>query len=52
MARLSKNTPAMWDTWSFDPQPRILERGKSTHSSILAQGIHGLYSQGSQEWDT
>ena len=37
MAQLVKNPPAMWETWvpslsSEDP----LEKGKATHSSILA----------------
>ena len=37
MAQLVKNTPAMWETWVQslgweDP----LEKGKATHSSILA----------------
>ena len=40
-----KNLPAIWETrvrslgWE-DP----LEKGMVTHSSILAWGIHGLYS--------
>ena len=37
MAQLGKNLPAMWETWARslgleDP----LEKGKATHSSILA----------------
>ena len=41
MAQLVKNLPAVWETWVRslgweDP----LERGKATHSSILAWRIH------------
>ena len=45
VAQLVKNPPAMWETgvqslgWE-DP----LEKGKTTHSSILAWRIQGLYS--------
>ena len=40
VAQLVKNLPAMWETWVRslnweDP----LEKGKATHSSILAWGI-------------
>ena len=40
-----KNTPAMWETWVWslgweDP----LQKGKVTHSSILAWESHELYS--------
>ena len=40
MAQLAKNPPAMWETWVLslgweDP----LEKGKATHSSILAWRI-------------
>ena len=40
VAQLVKNPPAMWETWVWswsweDP----LEKGKATHSSILAQRI-------------
>ena len=44
MAQLVKNLPAMWETWVLslgweDP----LEKGKATHSSILAWRIvHGV----------
>ena len=45
MAQLVKNPPAMWDTWAWslgweDP----LEKGKATHSSILAWKfyVHGV----------
>ena len=45
MAQLVKNLPAMQETWVRslgweDP----LEKGKATHSSILAGKFHGLYS--------
>ena len=54
VAQLVKNPPAMQETWVRylgweDP----LEKGKATHSSILAQRINGLYSPwGHKEWDT
>ena len=32
VAQLVKNPPAMWETWG----PGLLEKGKATHSSILA----------------
>ena len=45
VAQLAKNLPAMWETWVSslgweDP----LEKGKATHSSIVAREFHGLYS--------
>ena len=45
VAQLVKNLPAMQETWVQslsweDP----LEKGKATHSSILAREFHGLYS--------
>ena len=45
VAQLVKNLLAMWETWVpslgwEDP----LEKGKATHSSILAGEFHGLYS--------
>ena len=53
VAQLGKNLPAMWETciqslgWE-DP----LEKGKATHSSILAGEFRGLYSpKGRQESD-
>ena len=55
MAHLvKKNLPAMWKTWVRSlGQEDPLEKGKTTHSSILAWGIHGLYSpRGGKEWDT
>ena len=44
VAQLVKNSPAMQEAWVQslgweDP----LEKGKATHSSILAWRIHGLY---------
>jgi len=45
VAQLINNPPAMWETWV---QPLDwegpLEKGKATHSSILAWRFHGLYS--------
>ena len=45
VAQVVKNLPAMWETWVQslgwkDP----LEKGKATHSSVLAGEFHGLYS--------
>jgi len=58
VTQLVKNLPAMWETWVQslgweDP----LEKGKVTHSSILASILHGefhgLYSPwGCKELDT
>ena len=54
VAQLVKNLPAMQETWVQslgweDP----LEKGKATHSSILAEEFHGLYSPwGHKESDT
>ena len=54
VAQLVKNLLAMQKTWVRslgweDP----LEKGKATHSSILARRIHGLYSPwGRKESDT
>ena len=51
MAQLVKNLPAMWETWVHylgweDP----LEKGKATHSSILAWRIpETVESMGSQK---
>ena len=36
VAQLVKNPPAMWDTLGWEDP---LEKGKATHSSILAWGI-------------
>ena len=45
LAQLVKNPPAMWETWvrSLDWEDP-LEKGKATHSSILAGEFHGLYN--------
>ena len=54
VAQLVKNPPAMQETWvqslgREDP----LEKGKATHSSILAWIFHGLYRPwGCKESDT
>ena len=47
MAQLVKNLPAMWETWVRsvgweDP----LEKGKATHSSVLAWRIPGTVEPG------
>ena len=53
MAQLVKNPPAVWETWVRslgweDP----LEKGKATHSNILAWRIPGLSSpRGHKELD-
>ena len=50
VAQLVKNPPAMWETWvqSLDWEDP-LEKGKATHSSILALRIPWtLQSMGSQ----
>ena len=40
MAQLVKNLPAMWETWvQFLGWEDPLEKGKATHSSILAWRI-------------
>ena len=40
-----KNLPAVWETWVRSlGQEDPLEKGKSTHSSVLAWRIHGLYN--------
>ena len=48
MAQLVKNPLAMWETWVRSlGWERPLEKGKSTHSSILAWRIPWAYST----WD-
>ena len=42
VAQLVKNLPAVQETWVWSSHP--LEKGKATHSSILAWRIPGLYS--------
>ena len=48
MAQLIKNPPAMWETWlqlqSLDWEGP-LEKGKATHSRILAWRVPGLLVQ-------
>ena len=45
VAHLVKNLPAMWETWVRSlGWEDTLEKGKATHSSILAWIILGLYS--------
>ena len=45
VAQLVKNPPAMRETWlRFLGWEDPLEKGKATHSSILAREFHGLYS--------
>ena len=50
MAQLGKNPPAMRETWiRFLGEEEPLEKGKATHSSILAWRIlWTVYSMGSQ----
>ena len=55
VAQMVKNLPAVWETWVWkDPCEDPLEKGKATHSSILAWRIlwteepSGLQSMGSQ----
>ena len=47
IAQLVKNLPAMWETWvqslSWED---LLEKGKATHSSILAWRIPWIQSMG------
>ena len=45
VAQLVKNPSAIWETWVwYQCWEDCLEKGKATHSSILAWRIHGLYS--------
>ena len=45
-----KNLPAVWETWVPSlGQEDPLEKGKSTHSSVLAWRIHGLYNPGGRK---
>ena len=52
VAQLMKNLPTVWETWVqslgwADP----LEKGKATHSNILAWRFRRLYSRGaSKSW--
>ena len=54
VALLVKDPPAVWETWvrslGWD---NPLEKGKATHSSILAWRIHALHTpSGLKESDT
>ena len=53
MAQLVKNPPAMWKTWVRSlGQKDPLEKGKATHSSILAWRIpQAVQSIGRKELD-
>ena len=43
MAQLVKNPSAMWETWVQSlGWEDLLEKGKATHSSILACIVHGV----------
>ena len=43
VAQLVKNLPVMWETWVQSlGWEDSLEKGKATHSSILAWRIHGV----------
>ena len=43
VAQLVKNLPVMWETWvRSQGWEDLLEKGKATHSSILAGEFHGL----------
>ena len=50
VAQLVKDPPAMWETWVWSPGWQDpLEKGKSTHSSILTWRLPWtIYSMGSQ----
>ena len=54
VAQLIKNPPAMQETWVQSlGQEDPLEKGKATHSSILAWIFHGCYRPwGCKESDT
>ena len=48
VAQLVKNPPAMWETWVLSlGWEDSLEKGKATHSSILAWRILWTVSMGS-----
>ena len=49
MGQLVKNPPAMWETWvRFLGWEDPLEKGKATHSSILAWRVPWTKSMGLQ----
>ena len=52
VVQLVKNPPAMWETWvRFLGWEDPLEKGKATHSSILAWRIPRIQSMGRKELD-
>ena len=54
VAQLVKNPPTMWETWVQSlGWEDLLEKGKATHSNILAWRLHELYRLwGHKELDT
>ena len=54
MAQLVKNLPAVWETWVLSlGWEDALEKGKATHSSVLAWRIPWtVQSRGRKESDT
>ena len=47
VAQLVKNLPALWETWvQFLGWEDTLEKGKATHSSVLAWRIPGMAEPG------
>ena len=47
VAQLVKNSPAMWETWVRSlGWEDALEKGKATHSSVLAWRIPGMAEPG------
>ena len=51
VAQLVKNLPAMWETWIRSlGWEDLLEKGKATHSSILAWRIPWIYSHVAKSW--
>ena len=46
-----KNSPVMWETWVwFFCWEAPLEKGKATHSSILAWRVPGAWTWNGLEW--
>ena len=54
VAQMVKNLPTIWEAWVGSlVLENPLEKGKATHSSILAWRIHALYTpSGLKESDT
>ena len=51
VAQLIKNPPAMRETWVRSlGWEDSLEKGKATHSSILAYTVHGVAESDTSEW--